>query len=184
MSPLLKSDLKEVLCFDLHFKCKASDSINKKIILDQDAMTFASFERILWVFAGALGHTSRHVENELTNSLGWVETCEEKLRLDSRLAGTFIASIAGELEEEIGTSFSRLIYQLSEESTAMGSRYWFVSMPENSSPRGRAQVMWAVRVAFTHGNGRLSQISDPKVASWLDSAHLQLHFDGVDVSRA
>jgi len=45
----------------------------------------------------------------------------------------------------------------------------------------RAKVMWAIRTAYTHGNGHISQITDPEVAKYLAPSFARKHFRGVKI---
>jgi hypothetical protein len=104
-------------------------------------------------------------------------------RMMSRYRGVFVASLCGEIEESTGKNIRQLIDQTSEQATVKNSIYRRLDTPKGSSLRGRLRVMWAIRIAFTHGNGMLSQISDDSVKEWLNPAFSAKHFHGVDVEN-
>jgi hypothetical protein len=111
----------------------------------------------------------------------WVDSDVEAIALMCRFRGIFIASLIGEIEERLGRNFSSVFSQLPDTPTRSDSKYWFVDMPKKSSVRGRAKAMWAIRNAYTHGNGHFSRIKDAKVAAYLRPEFARLHFRGLKV---
>lgn len=51
-----------------------------------------------------------------------------------------------------------------------------------ASLRGRAKVVWAIRVAYTHGNGHKDQVDDNKVRAWIERSFVRTHFRGVELN--
>ena len=43
--------------------------------------------------------------------------------------------------------------------------------------------MWAIRIAYTHGNGHIGQITDPAVADYLNPTFVKKHFRGISVEN-
>ena len=43
--------------------------------------------------------------------------------------------------------------------------------------------MWAIRVAYTHGNGHIDQITDQDVADCLNPEYARKHFRGLRVEN-
>jgi len=138
-------------------------------------------ERLLWVLVQEFESNVRSCLDQVKDPVEWVNSQDEAASLISRFRGTLIASLVGEVEELTGKSFSSLFDQLSKSPTPKNSKYWFSSMPSNSSSRGRAEVMWAIRVAYTHGNGHADQISDVGVRDFLVPNNAARHFQGVKV---
>ena len=91
----------------------------------------------------------------------------------TRFRGIFIASLGGELEELLGRKFSSFFEQLPDTVTSKSDKYWHKDMPKTSTLRGRAKTMWAIRIAYTHGNGLKSQIDDEVVRSYIDFQHFR-----------
>ena len=141
------------------------------------------FERMLWVFAEEMETNVVSCFSKASDAVEWVDSDEEAASLMRRFRGIFIASLVGEIEEKIGRSFSSVFDQLSNSPTASKSEYWFSDMPKRSSLRGRAKVMWAIRIAYTHGNGSIHQIDDEKVAEYLQPRFARTHFRGVRVEN-
>ncbi len=144
-------------------------------------MALSDFERLLWVFAEETESSIRSCFKKADNDYEWVNGQAEVDSLMQRFRGVFVASLVGEIEEKLGRKFSSVFDQLSDSPTAEGSEYWFTDMPRTSTPRGRAKVMWAIRIAYTHGNGHIDQIDDPNIAAWLEPAFVEKHFRGVRV---
>lgn len=140
-------------------------------------------ERLLEVFVQEINSSISSLREKVTEEYEWVDSIEEAESLGRRLRGIFIASLVGEIEEEIGGNFSSLFATLTDTPTVEHSKYWSEHMPKTSSLCGRAKVMWAIRIAYTHGNGSLSQIGDPKVAVFLDSEFTDKHFEGLVIKN-
>ena len=146
-------------------------------------MAITDYERLLWVLAQEMDSSISRCFAQVKEEYEWVETKEEAESLARRLRGIFIASLVGEVEEKITTKFSSVFEQLSNSPTPQGSGYWFEHMPESSTPCGRAKVMWAIRIAYTHGNGNISQIGDPKIKEFLEPTFVNKHFKGIKVEN-
>jgi len=146
-------------------------------------MTMTDYERLLWVFAEEMESSISSCFRKALEEYEWVDSEEEAKSLMRRFRGIFIASLVGEIEEKIGRKFSSIFDQLSDRPTQPHSMYWFEDMPETSSLRGRAKLMWAIRVAYTHGNGHINQISDQNVAAYLKLEFAKLHFRGLKVEN-
>ena len=129
-------------------------------------------ERILSEFAtlteGSIAKGFRHVVEKYE----WVETKEEAINLMSRFRGILISSLCGEIEECTGISFSKILSQLSDSPDFNTSKFRHQNMTQSSSLRGRAQTMWAIRIAYTHGNGHIRQIDDDEVIDFLPGEHI------------
>lgn len=141
----------------------------------------SDYERLLWVLAEEFEGSIASCFKKTSENHEWVDSTEEAEALMRRFRGIFVASIVGEIEEKIGRNFSSVFNQLSDKPTIKNSKYWFEDMPINSSPRGRAKVMWAIRIAYTHGNGHIDQIDDKNVAAFLQPTFARVHFRGVEV---
>lgn len=139
-------------------------------------------ERLLWVLAEEFESSIASCFSKVGERHEWLASDEEAKALMRRFRGIFIASLVGEIEEKIGRKFSSIFDQLSDSPTLKNSKYWFEDMPKDSSPRGRAKVMWAIRIAYTHGNGHIDQITDIDVADYLDTSFAPKHFRGVKVN--
>ncbi len=144
-------------------------------------MAITTDERLLWVLAEEMDSSIRSCIAKSEEKHEWVNNKDEAYSIARRLRGIFIASLVGEIEEEIGNKFSSLFKQLSNEPTEKNSQYWFRHMPKSSTPLGRAKVMWAIRIAYTHGNGNINQIGDTNVAKYLDPEFTDKHFNGIQV---
>jgi hypothetical protein len=144
-------------------------------------MEITDYERLLWVLAEEMDSSIYSCFSKVKESYEWVESQDEAESLGRRLRGIFIASLVGEIEEKIGVKFSSVFEKLSDIPTTQDSGYWFEHMPESSTPRGRAKVMWAIRIAYTHGNGNISQIGDPKIKEFLEQVFVNKHFKGIKV---
>lgn len=129
-------------------------------------------ERILSEFATLTEESISKAFKHLEEKYEWVDTKEEAVSLMSRLRGNLIASLCGEIEEITGIGFAKIISQLSDKPDLKTSKFRHENMPETSSLKGRAQIMWAIRLAFTHGNGDIAQIDDANVAAYLFNKHL------------
>jgi len=139
------------------------------------------YERLLFVLAEEMESSIGSCFQKVAQEHEWVDSDEEATSLMNRLRGIFVASLVGEVEEKIGRSFSSVFDQLPDKPTIRGSDYWHEGMPRTSSPRGRAKVMWAIRVAYTHGNGHIAQITDDAVAGFLQLEFARKHFRGTRV---
>lgn len=146
-------------------------------------MTMKNYERLLYVLAEEMDSSINSCFNKVKEEYEWVESQEEAESLARRLRGIFIASLVGEVEEKIATKFSSVFDQLSDSPTIQGSAYWSEHMPESSTPCGRAKVMWAIRIAYTHGNGNISQIGDAKIKKFLEPKFVNKHFNGIKVEN-
>ncbi|MEW8194020.1 MAG: hypothetical protein AB2793_09935 [Candidatus Thiodiazotropha sp.] len=146
-------------------------------------MAITDYERLLWVLAEEIESSISSCFQKASDEIEWVDSDEEAHALMRRLRGIFVASVVGEIEEKIGRSFSSTFQQLPSTPTHKNSEYWFDDMPTTSSPRGRAQVMWAIRIAYTHGNGHINQITDPNVAAYLQPSFARQHFRGLRVQN-
>lgn len=146
-------------------------------------MSMTDYERLLWVLAEELESSIASCFTKAGESYEWVDSIEEAESLMRRFRGIFVASLVGEIEEKIGRKFSSVFNQLSDTPTIPYSEYWFVDMPRSSTPRGRAKVMWAIRIAYTHGNGHINQITDQNVADFLGPRFVRKHFRGVAVDN-
>jgi len=133
-------------------------------------MAITNYERLLWVLAEEMDSSISSCFAKVKKEYEWVESQEEAKSLARRLRGIFIASLVGEVEEKIALKFSSVFEKLSDSPTTQSSKYWFSHMPESSTPCGRAKVMWAIRIAYTHSNGNISQIGDPKIKKFLEPA--------------
>lgn len=146
-------------------------------------MAITDYERLLWVLAEEIESSIASCFRKASDEIEWVDSDEEAHSLMCRFRGIFVASVVGEIEEKIGRSFSSTFQQLPNTPTHKNSKYWFVDMPSTSSPRGRAQAMWAIRIAYTHGNGHINQITDPDVAAYLHPNFASQHFRGLRVEN-
>jgi hypothetical protein len=146
-------------------------------------MAITDYERLLWVLAEEMDSSIASCFSKVKESYEWVDNKEEAESLARRLRGIFIASLVGEVEEKIGTKFFSVFEKLSNSPTTQDSKYWYEHMPESSTPCGRAKVMWAIRIAYTHGNGNISQIGDPKVQKFLEPEFVNKHFKGIKVEN-
>jgi len=138
-------------------------------------------ERLLWVLAEEFESSISSCFSKVGERHEWVDNDEEAQALMRRFRGVFIASLVGEVEERIGRKFSSVFDRLSDTPTPKNSKYWFEDMPINSTPRGRAKVMWAIRIAYTHGNGHIDQVTDEDVADYLNTSFAATHFRGVRI---
>lgn len=154
---------------------------HNRMTLGRPRMTMSDHERLLWVFAENLERSIDLGFKQSTDPAEWVDGQDEAEALMRRMRGIFVASLVGETEERVGRNFSSIIEQLPDTPTQKNSKYWFVDMPRTSTPRGRAKVMWAIRIAYTHGNGHKNQISDATVASFIDPSYANKHFRGVRI---
>lgn len=134
-------------------------------------------ERILTVFAELTEKSIAEGFERVKESYEWVDTDDEAKSLMTRFRGILIASLCGEIEELLGRKFSSIIDQLPDSPTTKSDKYWHEDMPKTSTLRGRAKTMWAIRIAYTHGNGLKSQIDDETVADYLS----RLHFRGIHI---
>ncbi len=141
------------------------------------------FERLLWVLAEEMESSISSCFQKVPEKHEWVDSDEEAQALMRRFRGIFVASLVGEIEEKIGRKFSSVFDQLSDTATLKNSHYWFEDMPKNSSIKGRAKLMWAIRVAYTHGNGNINQITDQEVADYLKPEFATKHFRGLRVEN-
>jgi len=139
----------------------------------------SDYERLLSAFAELTESSIGKAFRQAKEKYEWVDSIEEAKSLMSRLRGTLIASICGEIEEKLGRNFSSFIPQLPDTPTRRTQSFWHASMPNGSTLRGRAKIMWAIRIAYTHGNGKYSQINDPQVAQYLN----ETHFDGISIEN-
>jgi len=146
-------------------------------------MAITDYERLLWVLAEQIESATRAFLDKADDPVEWVDSIGEARSLGWRIRGIFVATLVGELEEKMGRSFSSVFAQLPDTPTSSGSKYWFESMPSTSTPRGRASVMWALRLAYTHGNGKVSQVSDIKISNFLDTAFAGRHFSGIRIDN-
>jgi hypothetical protein len=144
-------------------------------------MSISEYERLLWVLAQEIESSIAKCFQMVADEAEWVDSEDEARSLMRRLRGMFVSSLVGDIEERIGRSFSSVFEQLSDSPTPKNSKYWFVDMPSRSSPRGRAKAMWAIRIAYTHGNGHIRQINDPNVAKYLLPEFTRCHFRGLGV---
>ena len=144
-------------------------------------MAITDYERLLWVLAEEIEDSIASCFRKASDEVEWVDSAEEANDLMRRFRGIFVASVVGEIEEKIDRSFSSTFQQLPNSPTPKNSKYWFVDMPPTSTPRGRAQAMWAIRIAYTHGNGHIGQITDPDVAAYLEPSFVRQHFRGLRV---
>lgn len=140
----------------------------------------SNFERILSVFGETTESSITEIFNKLTIEYGWVDNHTEAERLMSRFRGILISSICGELEQELKLSFRKIISKLPNTPTTKADSYWHQNMPINSTLKGRAKSMWAIRIAFTHGNGLISQIKDSDLVDHLTSSR---HLCGVHLEE-
>lgn len=143
----------------------------------------SDYERLLWVFAEELESNISSCFKKSTEAYEWVDSQDEAESLMRRFRGTFIASVVGEIEELISRPFKSVFDQLSDTPTIKESKYWFEDMPKTSSPKGRAKVMWAIRIAYTHGNGHIDQINDQEVADYLKPEFCNKHFRGIKIEN-
>ena len=146
-------------------------------------LAMTDYERLLWVLAEEMESSISSCFSKVSETHEWVDSDEEANALMRRFRGIFVASLVGEIEEKIGRKFSSVFDQLSDTPTPKSSSYWFEDMPETSSSKGRAKLMWAIRVAYTHGNGHIDQITDQDVASWLTPEFAKKHFRGLRVEN-
>lgn len=130
-------------------------------------------ERILSVFAELTESSILKGFQYVKEDYEWVDTDDEAKSLMTRFRGILIASLCGEIEELLGRKFSSFFNQLPDTPTLKSEKYWHIDMPENSTLRGRAKTMWAIRIAYTHGNGLKSQIDDQAVADYLNHHHFR-----------
>jgi hypothetical protein len=144
-------------------------------------MTISDYERLLWVLAEEIESSIAKFFQMVADEAEWVDSDNEARSLTRRLRGMFVSSLVGEIEERVGRPFSSVFEQLSDNPTPKNSKYWFVDMPSGSTPRGRAKAMWAIRIAYTHGNGHIRQVSDPDVAKYLHPEFARCHFRGLGV---
>jgi hypothetical protein len=143
----------------------------------------SDYERLLWVLAEEMESSVASCFRKASEEHEWVHSQEEAESLIRRFRGIFVASLVGEIEEKIRRKFSSVFDQLQDVPTLKESSYWFVDMPSTSTARGRAKVMWAIRIAYTHGNGHIDQITDKDVANYLKPAFVRRHFSGVRVEN-
>ena len=146
-------------------------------------MAMTDYERLLWVLAEEMESSISSCFAKVSEECEWVDTDEEAQSLMRRFRGIFVASLVGEIEEKIGRKFSSTFDQLPTVPTQQKSKYWFQDMPSTSSPRGRAQIMWAIRVAYTHGNGHINQITDSEVAGFMSPDFTRRHFRGLCIEN-
>ena len=146
-------------------------------------MVVKDYERLLTVFSEEMESSISSCFQKSLNKYEWVDSAEEARALARRFRGVFVASVVGEIEEKISRSFTSTFKQLSKIPTQKKSKYWCDAMPSTSSPRGRAQVMWAIRIAYTHGNGRVNQITDCKVVEYLDPSFVNQQFKGLQIEN-
>ncbi|MCW8966163.1 MAG: hypothetical protein OQK82_05705 [Candidatus Pacearchaeota archaeon] len=146
-------------------------------------MSITDYERLLWVLAEEMESSIASCFQKASEEYEWVDSDEEAQSLMRRFRGIFVASLVGEIEEKIGRKFSSVFNQLPDTPTTESSNYWFEDMPKTSTPRGRAKVMWAIRVAYTHGNGHIDQITDQEVADFLNPEFARKHFRGITVEN-
>ena len=130
-------------------------------------------ERILTVFAELTENSIAKGFKYASEEYEWVDTDDEAKSLMTRFRGALIASICGEIEELLGRKFSSFIDQLPDSPTEKFDEFWHEDMPKGSSLRGRAKTMWAIRIAYTHGNGLRSQIDDEAVSDYIDKRHFR-----------
>lgn len=143
-----------------------------------------NYERLLWVLADEFETSISSCFKRAGQSYAWVNSDAEAESLMRRFRGIFLASIIGEIEEKIGRGFTSVVDQLPDTPTVENSKYWHIDMPLNTStPRGRAKVIWAIRIAYTHGNGHIDQVDDPNVASYLRPNFARKHFRGVEIKK-
>ncbi len=140
-------------------------------------------ERLLWVLAQELESSITKCFRMVQDTAEWVDTEDEARALMCRFRGMFVSSLVGEVEEKIGQNFSSVFERLPDRPTLKNSKYWFEDMPKLSTPRGRAKAMWAIRIAYTHGNGHASQIGDPMVAGYLAPQFARRHFRGLAIEN-
>ncbi len=129
-------------------------------------------ERLLTEFANLTESSAAAAFKQIGEKYEWIETSDEAIGIMSRLRGILIASLCGELEELVKMGISKILPQLSNKEDKKTSKFTHEYFPEKSSLKGRLETMWAIRIAFTHGNGLFSQIDDPKVAAYLTETHL------------
>ena len=146
-------------------------------------MSVTDYERLLWVLAEEVESSITSCFQKATKEYEWVDSDEEAQSLMRRFRGIFVASLVGEIEEKIGQKFFSICDQLPDTPTLKSSRYWHEDMPKTSTPRGRAKVMWAIRIAYTHGNGHIGQISYQKVADFLKPEFARKHFRGINIEK-
>ena len=139
------------------------------------------YERLLHVLAEELENSISSCFQKVADDSEWVDSDEEAGALMCRFRGIFVASLVGEIEEKIQRSFSSVFDQLPDNPTPKNSRYWYEHMPKDSSTSGRAKVMWAIRIAYTHGNGHVGQISDSEIAYYLIPDFAHKHFRGISI---
>jgi len=141
------------------------------------------YERLLWVLAEEMESSISSCFSKASEAHEWVDSDEEAHALMRRLRGIFVASLVGEIEEKIGRKFPSVFAQLSDAPTPKNSTYWFEDMPKESSSKGRAKLMWAIRIAYTHGNGHINQITDQDVTDYLKPDFARTHFRGLRVEN-
>lgn len=146
-------------------------------------MAITDYERLLWVLAEEMESSISSCFSKVAQEHEWVNSDSEAKTLMRRLRGIFVASLVGEIEEKIGRIFSSVFNQLPDTPTIKFSKYWYEDMPSTSTPRGRAKVMWAIRIAYTHGNGHIAQVKDPTVVSYLEPAFARKHFRGIGIKN-
>jgi hypothetical protein len=144
-------------------------------------MSISDHERMLTVFAEELECGIASCYSRIGVESEWIDNHQEAEAIMTRIRGIFVASLVGEVEEKIGRAFSTVFDQLSDRPTLPSSKYWFVDMPKKSTLRGRARVMWAIRIAYTHGNGLMTQIDNKNVADRLEPKYANSHFRGIRV---
>ena len=144
-------------------------------------MELTNRERLLTVLVGEATGVSARFFKQVDQKYEWLDSREEAERLSNRLCGLLVATLVGEIEETTKKSYTKILEKLPDTPTTSEHPFWFSTMPENSSVQGRAKVMWAIRVAFTHGTGHLNQIHDPKVKPWAEPAFASAQFSGYSV---
>lgn len=138
-------------------------------------------ERKLWAFADIMdrGIATTFREADLPGS--WVDGREEAEELMSRMRGIFVASLVGEVEERLSRDFGSTFQQLSDRPSDQ-RKYRHEDIPRRSTLRGRAKIMWAVRLTYTHGNGLVSQIEDDDLVELIqDAQYVRRHFRGIHI---
>ena len=123
-------------------------------------MPISDSERILTVLAEQIERSCGLISHMVDDDVEWVDSLDEADALASRMRGIFVATLVGQIEEETGKGFTSIIEELPDLVTAPKSLHWFESMPATSTLQGRAKVMWAIRLAFTHSNSVLKKIKN------------------------
>jgi hypothetical protein len=91
----------------------------------------------------------------------------------SRIYGMFVSWLTACEEARLGGSFRKVVI---ERLPTIDDESWpnYIMPIPTSTLRKRAESLWGIRVAFTHGDGDLRKVTNQTNRSYAEDAHVHL----------